>query len=55
MVLLKCLGLTNNNSAKSFISKVFSWIGNIERLIEQGFEIELNYENKKFTIIENEF
>ena len=37
------------------VSKVFSWIGNIERLIEQGFEIELNYENKKFTIIENEF
>jgi len=50
MILYNLMIEKNNNT-----SKIFSWIGNIEELNGLGLEIEENYYNHKFKIIENEF
>lgn len=50
-VILYNLMIEKNNNT----SKIFSWIGNIDELESLGLELEANYENKKFTIIDNEF
>src|SRR5690606_6723203 len=36
-------------------SKIFSWIGNVDELKRLDLDIDDKYENKKFTVIENEF